>query len=68
MRTYTVSGMTDERTADAVRQAFEKHYGSGVTVVTDVQAGEVRIDRSADPQVANFLIEGAGCSVVAVGD
>ncbi len=66
MRTYTVSGL-GEGAATSVRQALKRHYGRDVTVVVDAPAGEVRIDDAADPQIVTFLIEGAGCNVVAVG-
>ena len=68
MRSYTVTGLAEGERAEAVRRALRGHYGNGVTVEVDLEAGVVRVDGSADPQVVNLLIEGAGCTVTAVGD
>ncbi|MDJ0391535.1 hypothetical protein QMO56_25870 [Roseomonas sp. E05] len=66
MRTYRVTGMTDEHVAERVRQKLKAHFGHFVTVETDVNSGEVRLDQSSDPQVVSFLIDSAGCSVDSV--
>ena len=68
MRSYTVTDLCTGQRAEAVRSALAAHYGEGVTIKIDQAAGSIRIDGSADPQIVAFLIEGAGCTVIAVGD
>ena len=68
MRTYTVAGLSEGHRAASVRRALVEHHGEGVTVEIGRGMGTVHVDGSADPQVAGFPIEGAGCTVTAVGD
>lgn len=68
MRTYRVTGRTDEHAAEDVHQKLEAQFGDLVTVETDVKAGEVSLDQSSDPQVVSFLIDSVGCSFTAVDD
>ncbi|MDJ0390634.1 hypothetical protein QMO56_21195 [Roseomonas sp. E05] len=68
MRTYRVAGMANERTAGLIRKKLQDHFGTLVTVETDLRSGEVRIDLSSDPQIVGFLIDSAGCSVTSVSD
>ena len=67
MRSYRVSGLHDERAAEAIRQALLAHYGGGAAVEVYQSGGESRNDRSADPQIIRFLIEGTGHPVISVG-
>ena len=68
MRTYKVKGMTCGGCAKSVTRAIKKQLGEETEVEADARKGEVRVTASADPQIVNFAIEGAGYTVESVSD
>lgn len=68
MRTYTVNGMTCGGCERSVTRAIRKQLGEDTAVEADAEAGEVRVDASADPQMVVFAIDGAGYTVEEVRD
>lgn len=65
MRTYKVEGITCEDCELAITKALKACLGEDTPVEVNSRAGEVKLDESADPQIAIFAIEGAGYKVVA---
>lgn len=67
MRSYKVNGMTCDL-EQAVVRAIKNQLREDTAVEADAVAGEVRVDRSADPQIVVFAIDSAGVRVDEVTD
>lgn len=67
MRSYKVNGMTYDL-EQAVIRAIKNQLREDTAVEADAEAGEVRVDRSADPQIVVFAIDSAGVRVDEVTD
>lgn len=68
MRVYRVTGMTGSDDEQAITRSIKKQLGEDTSVEADARRGEVRVDRSADPQIVVFAIDSAGHTVETVLD